>query len=191
MPLDSGRTRVGRVGPNTVVQLAAALDPKDAHRVFEAAGALAALSAPPEQMVAERLPRALFDALLTVCPDRAEAALTDAGHRTAEYLLANRIPAPAHIVFGLLPATLAARLLLLAIQRSAWTFAGSGHCRTRWQGQAVIEVTDNPLATPGCLWHRAVFERLFRTLVCKTATVRHPACCARGDPVCRFEIGVR
>lgn len=48
------------------------------------------------------------------------------GRLTASYLLANRIPKPAQIVLGLLPARIGLKLLLKAIGGHAWTFAGVG-----------------------------------------------------------------
>jgi divinyl protochlorophyllide a 8-vinyl-reductase len=140
-------------------------------------------------MVDERIPRRLFAALTTMWP-RAEASavLHDAGRRTADYLLANRIPGPAQRVLRLLPAPLASRALLAAIGKNAWTFAGSGACTTSHPGKAVIEIKDNPLAVPDCPWHAGVFEGLFSALVHARPVVAHPRCCAAGDTVCRFEI---
>ena len=46
--------------------------------------------------------------------------------RTGDYLLAHRIPKPVQALLKRLPAPLAARVLLAAITRHAWTFAGSG-----------------------------------------------------------------
>jgi divinyl protochlorophyllide a 8-vinyl-reductase len=57
----------------------------------------------------------------------------------------------------------------------------------------VVEIAGNPLAGPPpaaarCVWHEAVFTRLFRSLVSDRARARETACCAAGDPACRFEI---
>jgi divinyl protochlorophyllide a 8-vinyl-reductase len=56
---------------------------------------------------------------------------------------------------------------------------------------AWFEIAGNPLAVPGCDWHCAVLETLFRRLVHKRSTVRETACCARGDPACVFVIEMR
>jgi len=188
-----GRGAPAMVGPNAVIQLAKALRTAGGEAaaldVFCLAHATAALVDPPDAMVDERIPRRLFSALVTAWP-RQEAAdvLRDAGRRTAWYLLANRIPAPAQRLLRVLPAPLASRALLSAIARNAWTFAGSGHCTTSHRGRAVIEIKDNPLAVPDCPWHAGVFEGLFGALVHPRPTVAHPYCCAKGDTLCRFEI---
>jgi len=181
------------VGPNAVIQLAAALREAGGEAaaldVFSVANAIDVLDEPPGEMVDERIPRRLFAAVLALWPSgEAAALLHDAGERTADYLLANRIPRPAQALLKILPEALASRALLAAIGRNAWTFAGSGRCTTSHRGKAVIEIKDNPLATPHCSWHAGVFERLFGVLVHTRPEVSHPSCCAAGDPVCRFEI---
>lgn len=182
------------VGPNAVIQLAAALregfGEAVAERVFSQAGLAQSLIEPPAEMVDEaavaRLFRALFAALPAV---QAERAAAEAGLRTARYLLANRIPGPARLALKTLPAPLAADFLLRAISRNAWTFAGSGQVRVHAGAPSVIEIQANPLAMPGCPWHIGVFEGLFRALVAPDASVYHPQCCFAGAAACRFEIG--
>jgi len=181
------------VGPNAVIQLAAALRAAAGEGatldVFSVANAVHVLDEPPGEMVDEAIPRRLFAATLSLLPgDEAAAILRDAGTRTADYLLANRIPRPVQALLKVMPDPLAARLLLAAIGKNAWTFAGSGTCTTSHPGRAVIEIKDNPLATPHCSWHAGVFARLFGALVHARPAIRHPSCCAAGDPVCRFEI---
>ena len=113
----------------------------------------------------------------------------EAGTRTAAYVLANRIPKAAQALLKSLPAPLAGPLLLKAIARNAWTFAGSGRVRTAARGRRfVVEIAANPLAMPGCVWHLAVFEGLFSALVAPRVSVSHPLCCHDGAALCRFEI---
>jgi len=183
----------GRVGPNAVIRLGEAL--RDRHgearasAVFDRAGLGSILVEPPAEMVDERAAAGLFDALFAALPgDEAVAIAADAGKRTADYVLAHRIPRPAQAVLRILPPPLAARMLLRAIASSAWTFAGSGVFRARAGSPNVVEIAANPLAMPGCAWHVAVFERLFRALVSPRSTVRHTRCCDAGAPACRFEI---
>ena len=115
--------------------------------------------------------------------------LREAGAGTAAYVMANRIPAPVRGLLRFLPPRPAANLLLAAIQRHAWTFAGSGACRVSRSGRtAVLEIEHNPLATPGCAWHAGVLETMFRRLVSPRATLRHTDCEARGGDCCRFEV---
>lgn len=176
------------VGPNAVIQVAAALralrGEAAAAQVFAAAGLSQMLAAPPQSMTEERAVAALHRAVAEMAPE----AAGEAGARTADYLLANRIPAPAQRLLRALPRPLAARLLLAAIRRNAWTFAGSGAVSVAGWGRPVIAIADNPLSVPGCPWHRGVFQRLFRALVDPGATVRVTACCAEGAAACRFEV---
>jgi len=186
----------GRVGPNAILQSRAALEALGgadlAGQVFAEAGLAAMLGAPPAGMVAEADAAALHRAIVRVLPpDGALAVARDAGTRTGRYILAHRIPAPVRALLRVLPGPLSSRLLLMAIERHAWTFAGTGRVRARPGRPMVIEIAGNPLATPGCPWHVAVFETLFRALVAPGARVTHPECGARGGALCRFEIARR
>jgi divinyl protochlorophyllide a 8-vinyl-reductase len=96
-----------------------------------------------------------------------------------------------------LPAALAARVLLAAIRRNAWTFVGSGRFNADaggLRGPVLLTVQDNPLcrglrlAVPACDFYAATFGELFAALVHPDAVVREVACEAMGDPACRFEI---
>lgn len=182
-----------QVGPNAVTQVAAALRAMGgdgfAGQVFAAAGLETMLQNPPERMVDQTIAARLHDTLrLTLPPEDAALIATEAGRRTADYLLANRIPRPAQLVMKLLPPRLAAPVLLGAMAANAWTFAGTGRVATRAGNPCVLEIINNPLAQPYCPWHVAVFERLFRKLVAQNAQVSHSACCAQGAAACRFEI---
>lgn len=131
----------------------------------------------------------LHATLREALPAQSPALLRAAGLGTADYILANRIPAPARRLIRALPRPLGARLLAGAIARHAWTFAGSGRFRIEGFHPLTLSIAANPLAlAPGCDWHAAVFERLFATLVWPGATVRETACCAAGDAACRFTI---
>ena len=184
---------VARIGPNAVIQLAVALRARigeeDARQVFAAAGVLPLLDELPEEMVLETTAAALYDALFAVLPHHALTVAEESGTRTANYILANRIPWVAQQLLKTLPATLAGPLLLNAIARNAWTFAGSGQVATESCGRRfAVEIADNPMAMPGCVWHQAVFRRLFAVLVSPQVSVSHPSCCDDGATLCRFEI---
>ena len=183
----------GRVGPNAVIQLANALHDTAGsctmRRVFRAAGQRNLLDNLPHEMIDERVPADLFAALWQTVPDWvAEDVARDAGRRTADYILAHRIPSFAHTIMRRLPPSLAESLLLSAIQKNAWTFAGSGQCKTTHGKPSLIEIGANPLAMPNCAWHQGVFERLFLVLVAKQARISHPNCCLAAGTVCRFEL---
>jgi divinyl protochlorophyllide a 8-vinyl-reductase len=130
-------------------------------------------------------------------PRRAPGLLTLSGRAVADYILRYRIPAPARLLIRVLPAPLGARLLAQAIDRHAWTFAGSGRFSILSYRPLTFEITANPLIAgesaplPLCHWHRAVFERLFRSLVWRRAEVRETSCAATGAAACRFVVFAR
>jgi divinyl protochlorophyllide a 8-vinyl-reductase len=194
-PAAPGMAAPARVGPNAVIQLELALCERygedTARAVFAAAGQSHLLGASLDEMVDERVVAELFHALYARLPEAAAAAVAArAGTRTAEYLLANRIPSPVRGLLPLLPAALSARLLLRAVTANAWTFAGSGRFRALAGSPHVVEIAYNPVAMPGCVWHVAVFEGLFRALVSPRTRVRHTQCCHLGAKRCRFEVHV-
>jgi divinyl protochlorophyllide a 8-vinyl-reductase len=188
-PIDSNR-----IGPNAVIQLrdvlAERLGPKAGQTLFEAAGHPGWWTAPPQQMVPEEGVRAVHRAVVQALPaNKAAMLLAEAGQRTGAYILANRIPAAARWLLPRLPAWLAARLLVQAIARHAWTFCGSGAFRYRFRRALELAVIANPLAvTPGDPWHRAVFEALFHGLVSPDCRVVGPDMRKQGVDVSAFTI---
>ncbi|QPH52935.1 bacteriochlorophyll 4-vinyl reductase [Pontivivens ytuae] len=181
---------VARIGPNALIQtdlvLIERLGEVEAARIFATAGVSRDV---PDGMVPETDVRQLFDALMSERPDDWQVLLTDAGTRTADYVMAHRIPRFARTTLRLLPSRLAAPLLARAITRHAWTFAGSGAFGvTRHAGTLRLTITHNPIATPGCPWHKAVFARLFRTLAGPRIRVEHETCCAEGAAASTFDI---
>lgn len=187
-------TAAGKIGPNAVTQLGHAvtegLGRGAAQAVFARAGVPQLLDHPPAEMTAEAVPAALYAALWQAYPADAPTLAADAGRRTADYVIANRIPRVAQLVLRFAPRRLGARLLLEAIRKNAWTFAGSGQCETTCRGGYLISIKDNPLAMPDCAWHGAVFARLFDRLVAPGTRVTHTACCRHGAPGCRFDIAL-
>ncbi|RPH43025.1 MAG: bacteriochlorophyll 4-vinyl reductase [Burkholderiales bacterium] len=189
----------GRIGPNAITRIAQALRDEIGDAATRAVFARAALGgyldAPPREMVDEaevrRLHAEMGEAIGTV---RAAGVAREAGTLTGDYLLARRIPGPAQAVLKRLPAALAERMLLAAVGRHAWTFAGSGRFTATPGAPTVVEIADNPLCrgivadAPACHYHAATFERLWRTLVSPRARVVETACCACGAPACRFEL---
>lgn len=182
-----------RIGPNAIIQTGQALSALYgsgvARLIFEAAGLGRYIGVLPTTMIEEREPVALFAAIqATLPPAEADRALAEAGHRTGQYILENRIPPIARHILPKLPVGVSSRLLVSAIARHAWTFAGSGRFEGRvtgWKRPVVtLVIAANPLATAGCPWHGAVFQRLFASLCGDGASVRHTQCCARGDGAC-------
>jgi divinyl protochlorophyllide a 8-vinyl-reductase len=198
-----------RIGPNAILRLVEALDERYGRActaaVFCAAGQSGFLEALPEAMVDERAVTALYTSLPSQLggAEAAEVAAR-AGLLTGEYLLANRIPRPAQRVMKLMPAALAARTLLAAVDRHSWTFAGSGifareqveragggdRSRVYWR----LQVRDCPICrgvrrdAPQCAYYAATFERIFREVVANGARVAETECQATGDAACVFEV---
>ncbi|WP_404379767.1 bacteriochlorophyll 4-vinyl reductase [Caenispirillum salinarum] len=191
----------GVIGPNALIQVAAALKesygPAEAAAVFAAAGVARYLDTPPRTMVDERMVTALHAALrahLGVAEARAVA--DDAGVRTADYLLAHRIPPAAQRVLRVLPPTLAARMLLGSIGAHAWTFAGSGTFTHRAGRPVVLEIKGCPLCRGAlaaseevlCDYYAGTFRHLFLTLVTPRARIAQTTCQAAGAAACGFII---
>ncbi|WP_439649779.1 bacteriochlorophyll 4-vinyl reductase [Gymnodinialimonas ulvae] len=182
------------MGPNAILQLLPLLDrlggPERREQMLAAAGIFELPDG--QSMIPEGDAARLHRQLRLDEPELAPRLSAAAGVATANYIMAHRIPKPAQAVLkGLLPA-LAARALSKAIARHAWTFAGSGAFAVvdPWH----FEIVDNPLIRGErsevclCDWHAAVFERLYRVLVSRTARCREIQCGALGDGVCRFEV---
>ena len=190
---------VARIGPNAITRVAEALRKAamevQLRDVFGAAGLTHYLQSPPERMVDEEEVIRLHRALRLALGDApAREVARAAGLATGDYLLGHRIPKPFQAVLRRVPARLAAWLLLAAISRHAWTFAGSGSFRARAGRPTRLSIQANPLCRgmvatqPSCDYYAATFERLFRTLVHPAATVVETACEACGADACRFEI---
>jgi len=192
----------GRIGPNAITRVAEALDNalgrERCDEIFVAAGLAYYRVSPPESMVEEAEVTALHQVLhARLPPGVARSVARDAGLRTAQYLLANRIPRPVQFLLRALPAPLAARVLLGTISRHAWTFVGNGEFRAELGQPVMLRIVDCPLArvpeveAPVCDYFAATFERLFRALVHADARVREVECAATGAPACVFEVSWR
>jgi divinyl protochlorophyllide a 8-vinyl-reductase len=191
----------GLIGPNAITRVAEVLPTRIGSRatwdLFDRAGLVGHLRQPPADMVDETEVRRLHGQLRSeLGPEQAAEVARAAGRRTADYLLAHRIPKLAQRLMRALPARLAARVLLHAIARNAWTFVGSGGFEAvspggrRW----LLRIRDNPLCRdlhtegPACDYYAATFERLFVVLVHRGSSVRETACEAAGDDRCEFEL---
>ncbi len=187
----------GRIGPNAIIQTAAALRERVGVARADALVAAAtgrALGAWPEAMVDEseviRLVHAVHEDL---DPALREAVMRDAGVRTAEYLLANRIPRAAQRVLRLLPGALALRLLLFAISRHTWTFAGTAQVEIRYGATVSLSMRGCPMCrgvratAPDCHYVASTLGHLAQRLADAAYEVVETACEAQGGTACRFE----
>lgn len=188
-----------RIGPNAITRVAAAmrrhLGRGATTELFQAAGLGAYLATPPERMVDEAEVQRLHALLRRLHPGRDAALIArEAGADTAEYLLAHRIPRAAQALLRRLPARWALRLLLAAVARHAWTFAGSGRFQVLHGPTTRLVLQDNPLCrgqtspVPLCDYYAATFERLLRRLVHARVEVVETQCEACGDAACVFEV---
>jgi divinyl protochlorophyllide a 8-vinyl-reductase len=100
----------------------------------------------------------------------------EAGARTADYIIAHRIPRAAVWLLRRLPAPLAAPLLMAAIRKHAWTFVGAGVFAPAgaWRFAIDRSAAEDPVMLPDSLfqWYAAVFTRLYRRLVAADCTCR-------------------
>jgi divinyl protochlorophyllide a 8-vinyl-reductase len=118
----------------------------------------------------------------------------EAGRRTGSYLLAHRIPRPVQWLLKCLPPALSARVLLAAVTRHAWTFAGSGRFEVLGYSPVRVSISSNPLAravradAPQCDYYAATFERLFCALVSRYSAVVETSCESAGAAACIFEV---
>lgn len=183
----------GRIGPNAITQMIGPLTTLYGHqrclKVFTEAGLQDELKAPPTTMVPEVSVQSLFRAIRAEFSiEQADELLSQGGQGTAHYVMQNRIPAPVRKVLKFLPGPLSARLLLKAIGKHAWTFAGTGQFACQAGRKLQVSITNNPIATPSCPWHLAVFSALFRELADPGSSVTHTQCAERGDTMCVFDI---
>lgn len=197
-PRGAGEAGAGgaRIGPNSVLQLVPVLDaqlgPLARQRLLASAGLK---ELPSDEGLMPEGPAALLHQELRrqYAADAGELA-REAGERTGDYIIAHRIPTVARRVIRKMPAWLGAPLLASAIEKHAWTFAGSGTFRVVSRQPLVFELIDNPVVRgehadhPLCDWHAAVFQRLFNVLVDRHMKCVETRCCAMGAESCRFEL---
>jgi divinyl protochlorophyllide a 8-vinyl-reductase len=190
---------VPRIGPNAIIQTAGVL--RDRVGAERAATLLLRatgydLHALPTDMVDEREPLALVQAVLREFgPAHSASIMREAGQRTAEYLLGNRIPGVAQWVMRLAPRRVGLAILLKAMKSNAWTFAGSGSFEYR-QSKSGTELTFGSCAmcrgmlssVPMCDFYAGTFEHLIQVLVCETVHVVEVECIAHGGRYCRFAL---
>lgn len=186
----------GRIGPNALLQLVPVLEAAGGPALRRDIFALGGVTDLPsgDGLIDEAPVAAVHQALRAQLPDQAPALAWAAGVGTADYILAHRIPAAAQWLLRHLPARLAGPLLVRAIARNAWTFAGSGRFSVVRVWPPVFEIADNPVVRgeradhPICHWHAAVFQRLFQVLVHPEMTCTETDCGAAGAGACRFEL---
>lgn len=178
-----GRRRSGThppalIGPNAVLQTVAVMQ----ERLGAAATGVILLDAQihalpsGEDMIPEMQALRLHRWLALHEPMGCFVIAEEAGSRTADYIIAHRIPKPAVWLLRHLPALLAAPLLMAAIRKHAWTFAGAGVFMPEgaWRFTIDRSAAEDTIPLPDSLfhWYAAVFRRLFRELVAPNCRCR-------------------
>ncbi|HEX2910096.1 MAG TPA: bacteriochlorophyll 4-vinyl reductase [Chloroflexia bacterium] len=187
------------IGPNSLIQTVRSLQEvygsAQTRSLLEQGNFGYLLQAMPSEMVDQQkfisLVKFLFDRL---GEKEASTIMGLSGEYTADYILANRIPRPVQALLKVLPRRLSLRMLLSAVRKNAWTFAGSGIYSFVIRPRPVITLdgcitglalrSDHPL----CTYYAAAFEGLLEALVDPKATVRETDCLAAGAGHCVFEI---
>lgn len=185
-----------QVAPALVLELAAAVEAAKGRAALDAllvAAGIAHLpraTEPIPQSTAQRMHRALRDTM----PDAAHDLSGTAGQATADSLMASQLSPRAKAMLQRGPWTVAAWLLGRWALQNSWTFAGSA--RFTPVAKLEFELAGNPLIAgeratqPLCIFHEAMFERLFQRLVEPNLICREVECEAMGAPACRFVVGL-
>lgn len=187
---------VARVGPNAILQYLPVLENAMGVSALDAFLTAEHLQRVPDDagMIEEHLAAEFHQAVRRCFPDTAPELAEHAGAGTAEYIIANRIPAFAKAILALLPRPVAEDMLSRSIADHAWTFAGSGVFHVHRRPPMTFEIVGNPIvrgeraSQPLCTWHSAVFAHLFGKLIGGSYSVIERQCCACGADSCRFEL---
>jgi divinyl protochlorophyllide a 8-vinyl-reductase len=173
------RRRAGAlIGPNAVLQAVAVMEERLGKAETRAVLVDAQIHALPsgEHMIPEVQALRLHRWLALHAPIGCFTIAEDSGSRTADYIIANRIPKAAVWLLRHLPAGLAAPLLMAAIRKHAWTFIGAGVFAPdgAWRFTIDRSGADDAMMPPDSLfvWYAAVFTRLYRQLVAPDCTCR-------------------
>ena len=190
-----------RIGPTAIIRVGEALVAMQgrgvAADVFAAARLTASFEAPPQSMVPEQEVTRLHAAMRRMLGvDLARCVGAEAGRRTAHYLLGHRVPRPLVLLLPRLPAWLSARVLLQAVSKHSWTFAGSADFTARAARPVEIGLAgcaicrDAHESGPLCDYYGETLAGLFRALVSRDCAALQTSCAAAaaGASACRFQL---
>ncbi|MEL7257577.1 MAG: bacteriochlorophyll 4-vinyl reductase [Pseudomonadota bacterium] len=184
-----------RIGSDAVLQTLNALSDIGgdilAQKVVEAAGLRYMLDQKLQDMVPQNMFLALVQAIEDALPkSQVDLVAVSSGRKTGGVLLEQYIPDMAQKLLHTLPSPVAGPLLLQALERHAWTFAGSANVCHQAGPPLQFVIENNPMAIWGCLWQCALLETVFRSLISPDARVWHMACCADHKSSCVYMIEV-
>jgi len=185
-------TTPAKIGPNSIIQTVAALEAVYGKHETEAlltiAGQGHLVGNLPSEMVEEEKFHSLVKALdREIGSDKLAGILDDSGQRTAAYLLKVRIPGFFQKLLRPLPPGLAFKLLLFAIGKNAWTFAGSG-AFSYTSGHApviTVRVTYPTLPVVGN-FYLGTFTKLLKELVNPDTKIEPSITGTSGNITCRY-----
>jgi divinyl protochlorophyllide a 8-vinyl-reductase len=174
-----GRRKPGAlIGPNAVLKAVEVMEERLGPAETQAILADAQITRLPsgDHMIPEIEALRLHRWLALHDPMGAFVIAEEAGVRTADYIIANRIPRVVCWLLKRLPPALAAPLLMAAIRKHAWTFVGAGEFAARGSWGFTIDRSrsGDSVPPPDSLfhWYAAVFTRLYRALVAPGSTCR-------------------
>lgn len=187
------------IGPNSIIQTLAALRERfGEERMRELLSGCAStrwIDEPPDATIDETAFREMVDALnRRLGMDELHDTMLRSGRRTAEYVLAHRLPPAVGWLVKFLRKGPGPMLLLQAIALNARTFGESGSYRFGTRPVLHVEVA-NPvlcstpaLAAAVCRYYRGAFERLFEVLIDPSTILVQERCQADGAPACVYRI---
>ena len=185
-------TAHAKIGPNSIIQTVAALETKYGKAEAEARLAVAGHGHLAGNLPSEMVEEEKFHSLVTSLDSELdtkelEEILNDAGRRTAAYLLKVRIPGFFQKILKPLPPPIAFRLLLFAISKNAWTFAGSGDFSYTTGKTPLITVrVKSPTVPVVGHFYLGTFTGLLRELVNPKTTIDELTTGESGSFVCRY-----
>lgn len=148
----------------------------------------------PDDPVREARAAILHRALRDRWPDEAVELGRTSGRRAGQALLEKQLPKRARSLLSNAPWTISAWMLSRAMTQHAWFFTGSGAFEVADGMRFVIRA--NPLIRgesadrPICVFHAAMFEALYASLVDRRLICEESTCEAAGDDACRFSFGL-
>jgi divinyl protochlorophyllide a 8-vinyl-reductase len=160
-----------RMGPNAIIQTVHALRDHYGTTIANTMLAHHEHAHLVEELPSEMIDEADFHRLvqmLVVQTGSSETGvvLREAGQRTAHYLLQHRIPRLFQRLVRILPCRMGMWLLLWAISKHAWTFAGSGQFRFVVDHDPTISLTINyPSVETVAHFYGGTFSVLLQTLI--------------------------